>query len=139
MLPATDIQVQWNILNEIFYSFALMMIKVAILLLYRQIWGVVNAVRHAIHLALFLSVGYGSASILGIIFACNPIKKLWDYTLPPDVGHCLNPEAFSLALACINITTDLFILMIPLPIIWGLQLRRGHKLQLMVVFTLGIL
>ena len=36
-----------------------------------------------------------------------------------------------------NVLTDLIILFTPLPMIWGLQMQKAMKLQLMGIFSVG--
>ena len=42
-------------------------------------------------------------------------------------------------MACLNLITDFLVLCLPLPLLWKLQMRRGTKLQVMGIFSVGSL
>jgi hypothetical protein len=79
---------------------------------------------------------YGIATTFATTFQCTPVSRAWDKTIP---GTCINITAFWYANAGYSIATDVIILILPMPVIWGLRLRKAQKIGLMGVFALGIL
>jgi hypothetical protein len=69
------------------------------------------------------------------IFTCTPINKIWDPTVVG--GHCLDIQKFFIGIAVPNIFTDLALLALPLPYIWGLHVKLPQKIAVMFVFILG--
>src|SRR6516162_716365 len=70
------------------------------------------------------------------IFPCTPVERLWD----PDVpGYCINQQATWIANASSTILSDLAILILPIPQVWKLQLRKADKIVLTFSFGLGFL
>nr|POE74545.1 hypothetical protein CFP56_37076 [Quercus suber] len=71
------------------------------------------------------------------ILLCNPPRKYWK---PETPGHCDNDYTnFGLLLAglLLDVITDLMILILPMPIIMGLQMDKGRKFLLFVAFFCG--
>jgi hypothetical protein len=78
---------------------------------------------------------YSIALILSLSFACNPIKKAWDVTVTE--GTCINRPAVYVLLAVLNIATDVILLVIPIPMVWRLQMPVAQKIGVVVVFLIG--
>ncbi len=69
------------------------------------------------------------------IFTCTPIQKLWDLTVVG--GHCIDIPKYFIGVAVPNIFTDIALLAIPLPYIYGLNVKTFQKIAVMLVFILG--
>lgn len=72
--------------------------------------------------------------LLGILFQCLPIHSIWR---PYVEHHCFNQMAFYLAMGSLNLVTDIFVVLMPIPILWGLQLPAARKSALVAVFLLA--
>lgn len=118
-----------------FYITSLSFTKISILLLYRRIFP--NRKFHAIILAVgtFVTV-FTISNVLFIIFRCNPIKAGFE---PFTKAKCIVGGTSILAVAIITTATDFVILLLPLPLVWKLQLPNTRKFQLTLIFLLGIL
>lgn len=75
--------------------------------------------------------------ILVYFLNCIPMEAIWNRTIK---GKCV-PDRLEVAyiLGGINIFTDLAVAILPLPVIWNLNLRRSQKLALSGLFGLGCL
>lgn len=83
----------------------------------------------------FVIVGLWSVSqLLVVIFTCSPIEKFWNSDLP---GTCIPNLPFWYINAAGNIVTDIIVFLLPLPSLTRLNLRKGQKLGLIGVFSLG--
>ena len=40
-------------------------------------------------------------------------------------------------MGCMNVLTDFALLLVPIPELWSLQMRRDHKIQLIGIFSIG--
>lgn len=83
--------------------------------------------------------------ILTSAFQCVPISALW---MQFDPVHPTDPSTFTCGVnihklfigkTVPHIITDIFILLFPVPYIWGLHLRMSQKIATACVFMLGIL
>ncbi|PSN67569.1 hypothetical protein BS50DRAFT_492995 [Corynespora cassiicola Philippines] len=91
---------------------------------------------------------------LGKIFQCIPLKAAWKMDLrPPPFGtgnaKCYTLEVFQgIALfnhrnfysypIVVNIVTDFLVALLPVPLIWQLQLRVRARVSLIVILSLGL-
>ena len=60
----------------------------------------------------------------------------WDVTVE---GECIDDYVQDIVTGAFNIFSDLAILVLPLPMLWRLQLDINHKLGLVSIFLLGLL
>ena len=67
---------------------------------------------------------------------CIPFRKLWEPTIP---GGCIDLAKFYYGLQIPNIVTDAVILVMPLRVVWDLQMKRVQKVLLTGIFMLGFL
>ncbi|KIW03028.1 uncharacterized protein PV09_05682 [Verruconis gallopava] len=86
-------------------------------------------------ITMVVVVGYNVATILALIFACNPIAKAWNATITE--GSCVNRGALYLSVAISNISTDMILLVMPIPLVWRLQMPRAQKFGLVFIFVIG--
>lgn len=79
-------------------------------------------------------------ALLYIVFQCKPVSYAWDKSTPG--GKC-NPAVFLqdiyYATTAVNIATDWFSAVLPIPLLWNLQLNRNAKLSVGVLLSLGAL
>ncbi|MCJ1421765.1 hypothetical protein MMC32_008132 [Xylographa parallela] len=126
---------RWTYVQDLVYSLVMGFIKISILMLYFRLFKVVGIVRWLIYGTIVYILLYTIVGDLITIFACRPLNKLWD-GLP--YGWCMSTAAVGLALASLQITADVFVLAIPVPVILGLQLPLKQKLGAMSIFGAGI-
>lgn len=127
---------QWTYVDDIAYSFVMGSIKISILLLYSRLFQVRSAVRWCIVSTIIYIILYTLIGDLVTILACKPLDFLWN-GLPH--GKCLNVSAVGIALASLQITADVFVLAIPIPVVCMMQLPRKQKIGVIITFGAGIL
>lgn len=85
---------------------------------------------------LISSVLYGLVIILEIFLICRPMAVDWNASIN---GKCGNQIVSYVVLEILGLLLDLIIIMIPIPIIWSLQMNRATKFGLSISFSIGIL
>jgi hypothetical protein len=70
------------------------------------------------------------------IFTCRPREKLRNPMLP---GYCIDRKATIIAMAIVNIISDVEAIIVPAWAIWQLQLALKKKLSVFAVFAVGAL
>lgn len=80
-------------------------------------------------------VAYSLALIFALVFACTPIRAAWDVTITN--AHCINRPAVYVVLAVLNIATDVILLILPIPLVWKLQMPIVQKIGVVIVFIIG--
>ncbi|XP_014558732.1 hypothetical protein COCVIDRAFT_36032 [Bipolaris victoriae FI3] len=110
----------------IIYAWTPALTKFSLLFLYYRI-GTQAWMRIAIYALALLTFGYTLSITIVVVGPCNPQIN--------TAGKCL--KDLNLFMAIINILTDFFIILLPLPMLHCLQLRLKQKVLLSLVFTLG--
>lgn len=79
-------------------------------------------------------------ALLYIVFQCAPVSYAWDTSTPG--GKCNPAQTLAdiyYATTAVNIATDWFCALLPVPLLWNVQLNRNAKLSVGVILGLGAL
>lgn len=77
---------------------------------------------------------YGTWTVISAFLNCIPVAKFWNPTLK---GHCLSKPGLWFSNASMHITTDLVILIIPIPALIAIDIPMRQKVALMLMFAMG--
>lgn len=69
----------------------------------------------------------------------RPFGYYWEILVPGSQGHCLNEGQQMISFAAVNIVFDVIILLIPLRSLLRLKIRFAQKLQVILLFSAGVL
>jgi hypothetical protein len=108
--------------------------KISICLFYLSIFRVNRLCRWTLYIIIFMVASLIPIALFGCIFACTPIEKSWNPSIP---GYCIDDYAVELFSAIFNVSTDVAILVIPMPLVWNLNLPVRLKIGLTLVFITG--
>ncbi|CAD6570296.1 MAG: hypothetical protein ASARMPRED_003641 [Alectoria sarmentosa] len=125
---------EWIFISSIVYLISLLGYKFTLLLLYLRLFGVEKIFRYATWTVMFFVFGYLFSNLLTHIFGCSPIDKYWN---PKTSGHCVVLTKAVYAYGSMNCISDLFIFVLPLPMVWRMQLSRKDKIGVTLVFMSG--
>ena len=118
------------------YTNIIPLVKISILLLYKRLFPL-----DRVHLIIYILVGilacFEFSTTIVDIFGCHPIAAAWNKKIPHS--HCVVPQTLYMATAGINLTTDIIILCLPMPLVWGLRLSTKRKIAVSFIFVLGSL
>lgn len=78
----------------------------------------------------------GTGSVLASTFQCTPIHKAWDTTGKVS-GSCINVNALFFANAGLDIFQDAVIYVLPMKMLYQIQIPKRQKMALMMVFAVG--
>ena len=109
------------------------MTKVAILILYLRI-GVQRAFRRLVWACIAVVTDTAIASVTASIFQCTPVRKAWYSDID---GSCIDVNALFFANAGLDIFQDAFIYILPMRMLYQLQVPRRQKIALILVFAVG--
>ncbi|KFX91478.1 hypothetical protein V490_05881 [Pseudogymnoascus sp. VKM F-3557] len=137
-----DIPAQWrDDLRKCEYAFsvlynpALMATKTSILIFYLRLSKNKKYFRLATYLTMAVIIVGGTTLTFLSIFACHPITKTFSNS---TTQKCIRLVTLYFAATPINVVTDAVILILPIPILTGMQLPRKQKIILVLLFALGI-
>ncbi|KAF7542937.1 hypothetical protein G7046_g10087 [Stylonectria norvegica] len=119
-----------------FYMMTLVFVKLTFLLHYYRLMSVSN-MRPLFLAALVIVALWGVSQFIMAFIECIPLEAVWDHRVN---GRCI-PHTVTLWYfnGVFNIATDVSILVLPLPILWKLQLPPLQKGVLAGIFGLGFL
>lgn len=110
-------------------------VKLSILHLYYVIF-VNPKFRWGCFVVMGLTAAYCFSNILQNLLLCRPIQYNWDKTID---GHCSPSYYPYVSSASINMGLDVIIFLLPIPMLWRLQMDSRRKIYLCLIFGVGIL
>ncbi|KAI1823809.1 hypothetical protein F4861DRAFT_539657 [Xylaria intraflava] len=120
-------------LGEFVYVALISIIRSSVLFTYWRVFPTRLVKRGAIVLGTIAGLWFVSATFI-IVFQCSPIQKSWDQAV---MGTCICTEGCFLGLSIPNIITNFAIICLPVYEVTKLNMNKGTKLGLIVVFWLG--
>ncbi|KEQ70870.1 hypothetical protein M436DRAFT_52556 [Aureobasidium namibiae CBS 147.97] len=118
----------------IMYSITMLFSKMSILLLYRRVFPINNFAKRWWAVVAF-TVAYSLGAIFASLFQCRPMESAWSIDITPE--YCISTEKFYTANAALNVVSDILILLLPVPIVWGLNTDVRKKVILTGLFSMG--
>ncbi|KAE8358075.1 hypothetical protein BDV27DRAFT_163926 [Aspergillus caelatus] len=139
-LPTTN---KLNLAFQITFAVASGLTKLSLLYFCRRLFG--NAGRlvfnwHYLFITGTIIIMYGCiiVFVLILLLECRPLKAYWDLN-PTYPYTCIDGRAFIFSVSIINIVTDLLCTLIPMTLIWKLQMKTRQKIAVGYLFGLGVL
>ncbi|CAH0053856.1 unnamed protein product [Clonostachys solani] len=125
----------WNSYSVILWAF-----KASWLVFYIRLTdGIGKSYLHRIYVGFGLVVGSWLIVVVNIFLGCRPFHRYWQ--INPDPGNVCQPAVSNqIVWVCyaFNVTTDMYLLSIPLPMLWSSRLQTWKKLGLLFLFSGGI-
>lgn len=86
----------------------------------------------------FVAAGFGISSILVIVLQCVPLSAAWDQNpATKATAKCINLLAFFYANAIIMIVNDLAMYLLPMVMLWNVEMLAGHRWGVYALFGVG--
>lgn len=121
--------------GEVMYYITVGTTKIAVLLLYlRIIPPNKKYYRYVIYSVMVFIALTVFACVVANIFQCTPVDFAWNKN---QQGSCINQVALYYSNAGLDIFQDLVIYLLPIRILYQLQLPRKQKIALIAIFVVG--
>ena len=125
---------------ETFFGPSMFFIKVTLFLFYMEIFSRLRWLRYLGWLGIVFTGMCSVASMVGFLVICTPRtgQGQLDYmavVFSPQCGR--SPLVLTLQ-AVVNLVSDLYLLILPLPAIWNLHLPTRKKLGIAAIISTGI-
>ncbi|KAK8165456.1 hypothetical protein BKA80DRAFT_309539 [Phyllosticta citrichinensis] len=115
------------------HMIALGLSKLSILTQYLRIF-LDRRTRLLTWLTMAFVIVYTLQAILVGVFVCIPVEAFWNRSIQ---GQCINLLISNYVNAGFNISTDLVIILIPIPALNKLQVSKSQYIALLVAFSIG--
>ncbi|OAT04807.1 hypothetical protein BDBG_01303 [Blastomyces gilchristii SLH14081] len=123
------------------YGILLWSLKASLLVLYMRLTlGLNRSYRIRIYIGFGFIVASWVAVVLNLFLACRPFHKNWQ--IYPDPGNVCQPAISNQIIWVflgLNVTTDMYLLSIPIPMLWQSSIKPLKKVGLTVLFSGGLL
>ena len=80
-------------------------------------------------------MAYSAGQFFTVIFQCTPVNYLWGKTIPG--GHCFDSGILVIVGGALNAVTDVLMLILPIPVLWKLQMSTRKKWTVSAIFLMG--
>jgi hypothetical protein len=110
-------------------------IKVALLAVMGRVFAPHRRKIKVIYISIAIMLCYYIPALFIKIFFCQPISAYWLGT--PNGGKCLDQRKVIIADSVISIAGDLWILVLPVPLIWSLQMTSAKKMRVIGILGAG--
>ncbi|KAK8063074.1 Satratoxin biosynthesis SC1 cluster protein 4 [Apiospora hydei] len=127
---------QFFYLGVVVYNFTLVFVKLSLFLQYYRLVDQVPRYRPLFLGAGFVVMGWTIAMVFSMTFICVPVYAYWDKSVP---HVCLSDPMMQLTNSVGNIVTDLILLLLPMPVLWRLNLPIRQKWGVIGIFSLGFI
>lgn len=109
-------------------------VKLALVLIIIRVFGTVHKkTLMGIYVFIGMIVIYYVSGFFIKIFVCWPIASYWR----GESENCLDQSAIITADAIVSVISDLFILLVPTPLTWSLQLPLKKRLRVIGILCAG--
>ncbi|KAF7506658.1 hypothetical protein GJ744_011487 [Endocarpon pusillum] len=115
-------------LNTIYFN------KACMLIMYRRLTMGLRQQRMVKAIAVYVALGWFGTE-LAFFFACRPFKGYW--AVPPPDPQCTTLQHYSITQGVFNISSDLMMLGVMLPLLAQTNLPSKQKVVLVGIFSMG--
>ncbi|KAL8787211.1 MAG: hypothetical protein Q9213_002322 [Squamulea squamosa] len=117
------------------FAVACTALKFSVLVFYHRIFPIWKFTIYCIILGAIV-IAWFIAYIVSQFLICRPVQYWWDKSIPG--GHCINANQVGYYITSPpDILTNIAILILPIPWLWGLQMQTRKKIAITGIFILG--
>lgn len=119
------------------YSLTITSVKISLLVLYRRVFDTLAFRKRSLIVGLACLL-WGVIAIFTTIFQCRPLTAAFD---PASLFtyHCIDIERYYIGMVASNLGIDIVMLVLPLHMVWNLQLPLSQRVALSGIFSIGLL
>ncbi|KAI1371303.1 hypothetical protein F4677DRAFT_464403 [Hypoxylon crocopeplum] len=126
-----------NFISQPLYLVSISMVKMSIGLFLIRINSSIYYKRIVLGVILFL-IAYTLACFATLMLQCSNLAILWDSSIQATCWSQSTLQGLSYANSTVNVTTDLFFALLPIPMLWNVKIKTRIKISLFCVLGLGI-
>ncbi|KFY22945.1 hypothetical protein V493_06213 [Pseudogymnoascus sp. VKM F-4281 (FW-2241)] len=132
----TSRKVSWA--SMVLYLTSSSLTKMSILVFYLRIL-VAKKDKLVTKITLGAMIIYYVAFLIVLFLQCRPLQYYWEILIPDAKGTCLEEGIHMVTAGAINLIFDLLIFTIPLRSLFLLKIRTTQKLQVISLFSAGLI
>ena len=117
------------------YPIACVLPKLSVCCMYLALFRPNNYLRRATYFMIAFLITNAISWFIPSVAVCQPISAYWNQ----EPENCIDYQVFGVWISLPHIVSDLAIMILPLPVLWKMQLKRAKKLGLTITFLAGSL
>ena len=123
-------------MGQILWAVSVFFIRASVIVLYIRVFQIrsfrlTGYIVHGLNAAFFVS------TVLAACLICRPLVFSWDHSIPG--GKCGDQKKLDLYIGMSNLLMDVTVVLLPMPVLWRLQMAWSKKAVLSGMFSLGIM
>ncbi|GES60486.1 hypothetical protein ASPCAL01796 [Aspergillus terreus] len=123
--------------NQLLLVIIMALVKLSLLISYLRFFTQ-PIFRRLTWAMIALIVSWGLAYMLALFLACRPLKDYWE-TFQFNPPNCIDQRSSTFSFSITNLVTDLMVLVLPMRVLWMLQLPIRERLILIALMNMGLL
>lgn len=127
---------QFLLVGQITWSVSVFFIRASVLALYMRIFRT-KSFRITGYIVHGVNAAFLTSTVLAVCLICRPLAFSWDPSIRG--GTCGDQKSLDLYIGILNLFVDITVVVLPMPVLWGLQMAVSRKLVLSGMFGLGIM
>ena len=122
------------------YGPAAWFIKLSLFVLYLEIFGLIKWLRYGAYTGIVITGLFYFVLIIPYVVLCGPEggRSQLSYLEGSSSQRCAQSRAEVLTLGIVNVVSDLYLLALPLPALWSLQMPIRKKLGVAAMILTGL-
>lgn len=131
--------VQLTLILSSTYGPSIWLVKLAIFVLYLEVFGLLRWLRHLVFAGIFITGVFYITAMVIYIALCAPRNghSQASYFNALASPRCSQALSLTTGVGVFNVVSDLYLILIPLPAVWSLQLPLRRKIGLAAMFLTG--
>lgn len=127
-----------SVVGTAIYGPVIFFVKLALFFLFLHLFGRLRWMRYLVWFGITITGCFYISGIAVVFGLCAPRDgKTWlEMSLTPQ---CRNLEGYGIAQGTMNLVSDFYLLIIPIPAVLSLQLPQKKKLGVIAIFMTGFL
>lgn len=123
------------------YGPCLWFIKISLFVLYLEIFGLLRWLRYLAFGGMIVTGLFYFASMFAFAILCSPKHghSQIAYITALASPQCSKAQPLSTVIGAVSVVSDLYLIVLPLPAVWSLQLSFRRKLGVSAMFLTGFM
>lgn len=108
-------------------------VKLSILFFYLRVFQPDSKSKLFIIFGIVFVAASHTALFFPVFFSCSPVERAWN---PLVEGRCISPVPLPYVSGAVSTSTDIYILAVPIRLLWGLNMKLRKKIKVAAVFAI---
>ena len=138
-LDVTTPLLRLSMVHQAIYGPLVWLVKLSLFIMYFEIFGRLRWMRLGVYIGAISTGIFYLSSVVVYLVPCSPnqTRTPVEYLNAWKSDKCRRFASFLVAIGTVNVASDLYLMLLPLPAVWSLQLPKRRKVAISLVFLTG--